>query len=908
MVKWLTLLTLVYIFLFHVVVIYFYTGGFLLTKSDVGRFSTLEDVHYTSHQVSFKKAVVVIVDALRYDFTVYNPDLPTSFYTNKLKVFNETLTKYPKNAFHFCFAADPPTTTMQRLLALTTGGMPTFIDAGSNFDSSAVAEDNWVHQLKASGKRVVFMGDDTWIGLYPNDFYKSYPYPSFNVKDLHTVDNGVIEHLIPEILSQDPWDVIIAHFLGVDHVGHRLGPDNIEMELKLLQMNDVIENLIEHIDEDTILFIMGDHGMTQEGNHGGATDIETDSALFVYSKRNISRLLPKSYESHIKLSQIDLVPTLSMLMKIPIPFGNLGTVVYELFLGADRRVLSLPDEDIERLDLDLDNLLDSLTINSEQVFRYLEAYASSSSSFPKHEILALRAKYDEAFTKLSTLESDRSTSKVLDAIRSFESFLKKSGEVCRTLWTTFDEKTMTICCLSCLSLTILYLLTLSLSHENVNTSALLRRVLYLSASLTCIYMWIVYKDYPKGIAAFVIAFVLYLVMLLSLNQYANWKALRNSNLQSIVIITTCILFISFRSVGLLSNSYTEAEKSVLNFMIQSSLILMILLLKKNRKCQGRLGIMSVCLKLLSLSLCGKHEIFFTESSILSTLLRSAVPLVLLFIVSNKKLAALGAHGLYNGSISLMFLNVALYWLALFNNSLDEFWVIRRAIPLFVYITTIVKLCIILSKKDSYDSKIWKLLITILPSTLLILGPGSPYTMLLFALILDSILEFCAIENLEMNSTNQQGIIVYRATFLALLSGFMFYVTGHTPEFSSLQFSAPFVGFDEMSYYAAGAIMVYNTLAPYIVIPLVIPLTLHNIPWKSRGTLLFKLLVMYSLVFHLVYLVAMFSTHIHRRHLMVWRVFAPKFVFDAFGLLTTDIALILTALIYYTSLKIKIKKK
>lgn len=31
------------------------------------------------------------------------------------------------------------------------------------------------------------MGDDTWTQLFPNHFDKSFPYPSFNVRDLDTV-------------------------------------------------------------------------------------------------------------------------------------------------------------------------------------------------------------------------------------------------------------------------------------------------------------------------------------------------------------------------------------------------------------------------------------------------------------------------------------------------------------------------------------------------------------------------------------------------------------------------------------------------------------------------------------------------------------------------------------------------
>jgi hypothetical protein len=43
----------------------------------------------------------------------------------------------------------------------------------------------------APGKRVAFVGDDTWQQLAPDAFDWAWPYPSFNVKDLHSVDDGV---------------------------------------------------------------------------------------------------------------------------------------------------------------------------------------------------------------------------------------------------------------------------------------------------------------------------------------------------------------------------------------------------------------------------------------------------------------------------------------------------------------------------------------------------------------------------------------------------------------------------------------------------------------------------------------------------------------------------------------------
>lgn len=90
------------------------------------------------------------------------------------------------------------------------------------------------------GQQMVFMGDDTWTSLYPNRFIRNYPYPSFDVWDLDTVDNGVKEKLFPELNNTD-WNMLIGHFLGVDHCGHRYGPNHPEMTRKLSEINTVIE-------------------------------------------------------------------------------------------------------------------------------------------------------------------------------------------------------------------------------------------------------------------------------------------------------------------------------------------------------------------------------------------------------------------------------------------------------------------------------------------------------------------------------------------------------------------------------------------------------------------------------------------------------------------------------------------
>lgn len=45
-------------------------------------------------------------------------------------------------------------------------------------------------------------------------------------------------------------------------------------------------SVVAAMDNDTTLLVMGDHGMTASGDHGGDTDDETNALLFAYSKQH----------------------------------------------------------------------------------------------------------------------------------------------------------------------------------------------------------------------------------------------------------------------------------------------------------------------------------------------------------------------------------------------------------------------------------------------------------------------------------------------------------------------------------------------------------------------------------------------------------------------------------------------
>jgi phosphatidylinositol glycan class O len=434
---------------------YFFTRGFLLTrlvleeKSACGEVPGGEGLSAVGRggaengcwaEKSFDKAVVLVIDALRYDFTVPQDNSTGQVLQchNALPVLHESVLAHPENAFLLPFIADPPTTTLQRLKGLTTGTLPTFMEAGSNFAGTAIEEDNLLMQLKDQGKRIVHLGDDTWTALFPGYFEPqlSHAYDSFNVWDLHTVDEGVIEHIHPLLKEKKgEWDVLIGHFLGVDHAGHRYGPDHPAMKAKLQQMDKVIREVVESLDDDTLLVVMGDHGMDSKGDHGGESDDEVEAALWMYSRKGIfgrtdpKDLFPPATAKERAVNQIDLVPTLSLLLGVPIPFNNLGHPIEAAFAG--------------RAGNNWGRLADVAAVTAAGIKRYQSAYFKARGVEESGGTKDLWERAQNAMHAAGVATKKAAKEEyVRKAYGLFAEYQHKTLEECKAMWARFDVTSM----------------------------------------------------------------------------------------------------------------------------------------------------------------------------------------------------------------------------------------------------------------------------------------------------------------------------------------------------------------------------------------------------------------------------------------------------------------------------------
>ncbi|CAI2296738.1 unnamed protein product [Caenorhabditis sp. 36 PRJEB53466] len=382
-----------------ILALFVFQNGFLLKRQEIPSKSSCSDAHGQPGQKcwmrqQYKRVILILVDALRYDFIQpigKKSEIPEEErnYRGQMTHISELVNS--EKASIGTLLADPPTTTLQRLKALTTGTLPTFIDAGDNFSpDAAVNEDSFLYQAAQLGKNVTLLGDDTWLSLYPNAFTRTAAYDSFDINDLNTVDDRIAPILEEEIAGSDS-SIIIAHFLGVDHCGHKFGPTHPVMADTLRKMDRIIGKSAASMRDDDLLVVIGDHGMTSTGDHGGESENEIKAGIMVYSKSRPMRLPRRP------IHQIDIVPTVSLLLGLPIPFSNLGTVIVEMFTR------------------DLWGI--AVAMNYEQVKRFAETYATQKNFAELHTHTARDA---------NTMEEQINT-------------MSRIQTVLRVAWTQFDD-------------------------------------------------------------------------------------------------------------------------------------------------------------------------------------------------------------------------------------------------------------------------------------------------------------------------------------------------------------------------------------------------------------------------------------------------------------------------------------
>lgn len=300
----------------------------------------------------YNKIVYLLLDGLRFDSSVRTSKEGCIF--NKMPQLQSIATKY-----HALSVSGIPTETGSRVIGLVTGTPSNFLTSVANLQGSTIARDNMVRQLLRDGRSCVFFGDCQWMGYFPE--LKNGPHHTvdpYGRHELRKQEDVIIERLLQSVNN---YDVIIAHLINLDAYGHIYETvEHPEMERQVIVYDNLIGEIYKRMSEDTLLVVCSDHGVDDNGAHGGVSTLEM-SAVGVFiskderfvglpgidaetqkvRKRHISRTYEEdprviqSVDSHPIIHQDDILPTLCYLMGIPIPKVSCGNFIHELVRDVD---------------------------------------------------------------------------------------------------------------------------------------------------------------------------------------------------------------------------------------------------------------------------------------------------------------------------------------------------------------------------------------------------------------------------------------------------------------------------------------------------------------------------------------------------------------------------------------------
>lgn len=519
------------------------------------------------------RVVLLLVDALKYEFADWYEDEASSstYHRNKLPVIRELLRQRPSQSRLYKFLADPPTTTMQRLKGLTTGSLPTFVEVGSNFAAGYINEDNLIDQNAASG--IVFMGDDTWTSLFPGKFMRQFPSPSFNVWDLDSVDKDVQYRIFFEMKKKD-WSLLIAHTLGVDHCGHKHGARHPEMARKLNDTNALIKEIVASLDEDTMLFVVGDHGMTETGDHGGDSLDEIEAAMFVYSRTPLQRGFVIGDGNSV--NQIDLAPTLASILGTPIPFSNLGSVLLDC----------LPSRAGEEAGRQWLYPLQSLWRNVAQTKKYIDIYSSETNLFSKEQLQKLDYAYSLLSERVRHVNSHEKLEAFVQDSRYYFTLLK---DTCTEVWVQFDSGLISkgLLLMFC-SLFFFYLFITGIPESrmcDIFKSSFLQCAAianFITVMITTCLFLLGLLEELRNTTLFTTGAVSIGLLVIVIAQ--NWDVISmcwydHRRIKLLTYVARIVLLLTV--CGLFSNSYIVEEDKVLSFLLITLLCLLVFDLRKS---------------------------------------------------------------------------------------------------------------------------------------------------------------------------------------------------------------------------------------------------------------------------------------------------------------------------------------
>ncbi|MDR7435969.1 MAG: alkaline phosphatase family protein [Armatimonadota bacterium] len=258
------------------------------------------------------RLVLVVIDGLREDASRRMPNL------NALRDLGADFVAW----------AGEPSLSLPGWTVIISGAPQEVSGVTTNWYKGPVQVDSIFAAAKRVGMRTALAGTPGWRELFGPwiDDRRIVPDPKYgDVEGLYRTDAVIADAAID--LLKTPARLIVVHFPGPDVAGHSFGAVSPVYAEAIRRVDEYIGQIHQAAGQGTVLIVTADHGHIDRGGHGG-WEPEVRRTPLVLAGEGIRPGLKGP-----EVRQMDIAPTISILLGLPIPAHNNGRPLVEALEG-----------------------------------------------------------------------------------------------------------------------------------------------------------------------------------------------------------------------------------------------------------------------------------------------------------------------------------------------------------------------------------------------------------------------------------------------------------------------------------------------------------------------------------------------------------------------------------------------
>jgi hypothetical protein len=303
----------------------------------VGLVRSILDTYFTTRQVELppppaatwpalsKRVAMFVLDGLR-PMEAFSPD------------YMPLLSERRSQAAWGIARAGEITMTVPGVRMLGAGVSSDFLEILHNWTPRASPAPSIFRMAKTKGLQTVLVGDHVWKRAFGDDIDRHLDTRldawTYYRDPVRAPDESHMEDLHAMLAANDPFELLVIHFVGPDHASHRSRVTSARYREYAHWLDPKLDELLNaFVAAGVTILVTSDHGMSDWGQHGG-DEPTARKTPYLFQGSGI-KIGPGP-----RLEQADLPATLAALLSIPMPPFGEGRVAHEVLDAPAETVLA----------------------------------------------------------------------------------------------------------------------------------------------------------------------------------------------------------------------------------------------------------------------------------------------------------------------------------------------------------------------------------------------------------------------------------------------------------------------------------------------------------------------------------------------------------------------------------------